>query len=149
MAGRHPFAELRARMSPEAQARSETLADELRAEMDLAELRQTLKLSQAELAKKLHVGQAAVAKFEQRADTYVSTLRDYIEAIGGELEITARIKGVRVQLKNFRQLTGVHHPHTVERDEPRRSKAAKQIPVRSASMAGRKGKLASATVKRG
>ena len=153
MAGRHSFAELRARMSLEAKDRAEDLTTQLRADMDLAELRQALKLSQAELAKKLNVGQAAVAKVEQRADMYVSTLRGYIEAIGGELEISAKIKGRRVQLKNFQQLTGLHHPRTVEKDEPRHSaasakKATKQIPVRSAATAPRKGKAGVSAAKR-
>lgn len=145
MAGRHSFAELRARMSPEAKARADELATELRAEMDLAELRQALKLSQAELAKKLNVGQAAVAKAEQRADMYVSTLRDLIEALGGELEISAVINDRRVRLKNFQQLTGLHHPRTAE-EKVSRAASAKQIPVRSG--ATRKGKTAASAAKR-
>jgi ribosome-binding protein aMBF1 (putative translation factor) len=104
MAGRHSFAKLRARLSPEAQARAEAEALQLREEMDLAEVRRALKLSQEELAETLQVGQAAVAKLEKRTDMYVSTLRRFIEAMGGELEIVARFPDHAVHIKNFRDL---------------------------------------------
>jgi DNA-binding transcriptional regulator YiaG len=104
MAGRHSFAKLRARLSPEAQARAEAEAPRLRKEMDLAEVRRALKLSQEELAETLQVGQAAVAKLEKRTDMYVSTLRRFIEAMGGELEIVARFPDHAVHIKNFRDL---------------------------------------------
>jgi hypothetical protein len=45
MAGRHSFAELRTRMSPEAQAAAEAEAMRLEGEMNLAEIRRALKLS--------------------------------------------------------------------------------------------------------
>jgi predicted transcriptional regulator len=82
MAGRHSFAELRARMSPEAQATDE--AKLLDTERDLAEVRRALKLSQEEIGQTLQIGQGSVAKIEKRADVYVSTLRRFIEAMGGE-----------------------------------------------------------------
>ena len=104
MAGRHSFAELRARMSPKAQARASAEALRLREAMDLAELRRALRLSQAELAQTLQVGQAAVAKLEKRTDMYVSTLRRFIEAMGGELEIVARFPDHDVRIKSFRDL---------------------------------------------
>ncbi len=83
MAGRHSFSELRARMSPEANAKADSEAMRLNREMDLAEMRRALKLSQEEIAETLNVGQAAVAKLEKRADMYVSTLRRFVEAMGG------------------------------------------------------------------
>src|SRR5258708_4232739 len=86
MAGRHSFAQLRARMTPEAQAKAEAEALRLEGEMDLAEVRRALKLSQDEIAQTLQIGQGSVAKIEKRADMYVSTLRRFIEAMGGELE---------------------------------------------------------------
>jgi hypothetical protein len=57
-----------------------------------------------ELAETLNVGQAAVAKLEKRADMYVSTLRRFIEAMGGELEIVVRFPDHDVRIKNFRDL---------------------------------------------
>ncbi len=102
MAGRHSFAALRERMSPEALARSEAEALRLKDEMDLAEVRRAMRLSQQELAETLQVGQAAIAKIEKRADMYVSTLRRFIEAMGGELEIVARFPDHSVRIRNFR-----------------------------------------------
>jgi len=106
MAGRHSFAALRARMSPEARAQAEAEQLRLREEMDLAEIRRALQLSQEELAQTLQVGQAAVAKMEKRTDMYVSTLRRIIEAMGGELEIVARFPDHDVRIRNFAELSG-------------------------------------------
>ncbi len=104
MAGRHSFATLRGRMSPEARQRAAAHADRLRDEMDLAELRRALLLSQEELAQTLHVGQAAVAKLEKRTDMYVSTLRRAIEAMGGELDVVARFPDRSVRITSFQAL---------------------------------------------
>lgn len=105
MAGRHSFAELRARMTPKAQAKAEAEARLLEEEMNLAEVRRALKLSQDEIAQILQVGQGSVAKIEKRADMYVSTLRRFIEAMGGELEIVARFPDHAVKIKNFADLS--------------------------------------------
>ncbi|MCC7529474.1 MAG: XRE family transcriptional regulator [Candidatus Melainabacteria bacterium] len=58
-------------------------------EMSLQELRKARQQSQQKLAEVLHVKQGEISKIEHRTDMYVSTLRDYIEAMGGTLEITA------------------------------------------------------------
>lgn len=104
MAGRHSFAELRARMSPEAQVKAQAEAQCLGEEMDLAEVRRALKLSQEEIGQILQIKQGSVAKIEKRADMYVSTLRRFIEAMGGELEIVARFPDHAVKIKNFADL---------------------------------------------
>lgn len=105
MAGRRSFAELRARMSREAQARAETEARRLGEEMDLAEVRRALKLSQEEIGQAQQINQGSVAKIEKRADMYVSTLRRFIEAMGGELEIVARFPDHAVKIRNFADLS--------------------------------------------
>lgn len=105
MAGRRTFAELRARMSPEAQAKAAAEAERLGEEMDLAEVRRALKLSQEEIGQTLQLTQGSVAKIEKRADMYVGTLRRFIEAMGGELEIVARFSGHTVKIKNFSDLS--------------------------------------------
>jgi DNA-binding transcriptional regulator YiaG len=106
MTGRHSFAELRASMTPEAQAKAEAEAMRIGTAMDLAELRRALKLSQDELAQILQVHQGSVAKLEKRTDMYVSSLRRFIEAMGGELEIIARFPGKHsVKIKNFADLS--------------------------------------------
>jgi transcriptional regulator with XRE-family HTH domain len=71
-------------------ARIEEKAAALNTALTLHELRKVRAVSQRELAKKLAVGQPAVAKIERRSDMYVSNLRRYVEALGGRLEISAR-----------------------------------------------------------
>jgi DNA-binding transcriptional regulator YiaG len=109
MTGRRSFAELRARMAPAAQAKAEAEALRLEEEMDLAEVRRALKLSQDEIAQTLQIGQGSVAKIEKRADMYVSTLRRFIEAMGGQLEIVARFSDHSVKIKNFADLSEKKH----------------------------------------
>ena len=59
-------------------------------EMSLRELRKARERSQQAVGAILAINQAAVSKIERRTDMYVSTLRSFIEAMGGELEIIAR-----------------------------------------------------------
>lgn len=104
MAGRHPFSKLRDQLSPAAKRRVARKAAKLREEMDLAEMRQARRLSQAALGRNLRVGQAAVAKLEKRTDMYLSTLRRVLKAMGGELQIVAKFPGREVTITNFRDL---------------------------------------------
>lgn len=82
-------------MSPEI---SERNFEEAMAPQELRSARQT---TQENLARVLHVNQAAISKLERRTDMYISTLRSYIEAMGGELEIIARSNDQAVRLKQF------------------------------------------------
>jgi transcriptional regulator with XRE-family HTH domain len=95
------FADLVAKMSPEARARHEERYRRLVEEMNLHELRQAKALSQVKLAESLRVNQAAVSKIEHRTDIYISTLREYIRAMGGDLEIIARFPDGAVKISNF------------------------------------------------
>lgn len=88
--GRHAFSRLRERLSPEARAEAEALTDQMERDLSLAELRKARSLTQDQLAAELHVGQASIATLERRTDMYLSTLRGFVEAMGGELEIVAR-----------------------------------------------------------
>ena len=99
-----PYKELRAKMSAGAQKRTEARATVLMQEMPLYELRQARQLSQEQLARELHVGQGNVSKIERRTDVYISTLRSYVEAMGGELEITAKFPQGAVKIKQFETL---------------------------------------------
>ena len=81
------YRELRARMSPESRQRAEQRANELIAEMPLNALRYARELSQQELATTLRITQASISKLERRTDMYVSTLRRFVEAMGGKLDI--------------------------------------------------------------
>ena len=69
------------------QHRSEELVQEY---MALQELRKALTLTQTDVAEKLHISQDGVSRLEQRSDLLLSTLRKYIQAMGGELSIIAR-----------------------------------------------------------
>jgi hypothetical protein len=95
------FNSLRARMSPTAQQRSRLLAAKYRSGMALDELRQARELTQVHLSKILGVNQAAVSKLERRADMYVSTLHDFVKAMGGELKITAKFPEGTVEITQF------------------------------------------------
>jgi transcriptional regulator with XRE-family HTH domain len=95
------FKTLREKMSPESRERARVKAEKLIEEMPLNELRTARKLTQEKLAENLHVKQAAVSKLERRTDMYVSTLREFINAMGGELEITARFPDGSVRINQF------------------------------------------------
>src|SRR5271165_25073 len=95
------FRELEAKMSPEARARAEAKAKKMLAEMPLDELREARAMTQLHLAKILGVNQAAVSKLERRTDMYVSTLQDFVRAMGGELKITARFPEGTVEITQF------------------------------------------------
>lgn len=95
------FTDLVAKRSPESRERVAALVAQLRAEMPLHELRQAQHLSQDTLAKALNVNQAAISKMERRTDMYISTLRNYILAMGGRLEITAHFPDGAVSIENF------------------------------------------------
>jgi DNA-binding transcriptional regulator YiaG len=95
------FTELRSKMPQAAQAQAAALAQVMLAEMPLHELRHAKELSQTQLAEVLHVNQAAISKLERRTDMYISTLRSYIKAMGGDLEIVARFPDGEVKISNF------------------------------------------------
>lgn len=59
-------------------------------EMSLRDLRRALGRTQERLAEDLGVGQVAISRYEQRTDMLLSTLRHYVEAMGGELDLVAR-----------------------------------------------------------
>ncbi len=95
------FSALRAKMSPKALERSSGITQELLGEMPLQALRQARALSQQQLARVLHVKQASVSKLERRTDMYIQTLRSYIEAMGGVLEISAKFPEGKIQINQF------------------------------------------------
>lgn len=102
------FKELTKNISKERRARINAKKDVLRKEMELAELRRALSLTQSTLAENLGVGQAEISKIENRADMFVSTLRNFIIAMGGDLEIRAVFQGRSITIKDFSSLTQKH-----------------------------------------
>src|SRR5258707_12295637 len=95
------FNELRSKMKPEAQERAKARANESLREMALADLRRAQTSTQQQLAETLSVNQAWISRVERQTDMYLSTLRAYIEALGGELEISARFDGGVIRLTQF------------------------------------------------
>jgi len=57
----------------------------------LRELRMIAGKAQADVATALKIKQPSVSKIEKQADMYLSTLRSYVEAIGGELELVVKL----------------------------------------------------------
>ncbi len=87
------FNELReklyAKMTPEQRAESDGRVAKMIERYRLNQLRQARKLTQAALAAKMGTDQGSISRMEQQGDFYVSTLRSYIEATGGRLEMQA------------------------------------------------------------
>ena len=98
------FSELRSKMSAESQGRATARTEQMLREMRLADLRRARELTQQQLASELKVNQAWISKVERQADMYLSTLRSYIEAIGGELDIVARFGDQSVRIKQLDEL---------------------------------------------
>ena len=101
------FKELQAKMSRESRTRSEAMAEKMISEMGLAELREAMDLTQESLADTLHVKQASISKMERRSDMYISTLSKIIEAMGGELQIIAKMPNGRVRIRQFARVRNV------------------------------------------
>lgn len=98
------FAELRAKMSSDSRARAEAMTRQLLKEMPLNELRRAHELAQTTIGELLGMSQPEVSKLEQRSDALISTVRRYVEAMGGELEIVARFSDGVVRLTQFEDL---------------------------------------------
>jgi DNA-binding transcriptional regulator YiaG len=96
--------EKKALADPERCARVAAYKANLLAEISLAEVRQARQLTQEELAASLHTTQSGVSRLEHQTDLYVSTLRKYVEAAGGKLEITAVFPDGRVAITRFESL---------------------------------------------
>ncbi len=99
-----PFKTLRDKMKPEQRDAAEERAKKMLAEMPLQELRQARHLTQVTLARNLKVQQAAISKMENRTDMYISTLRNMIKAMGGDLEILAKFPDGCVRINQFEEI---------------------------------------------
>ncbi len=75
-------------LSAERQTKVRQRARQLIAEeLSLRDLRLARKLTQEKLAEMLHIRQEGVSRLEKRADLHLSTLRDIVRAMGGELRL--------------------------------------------------------------
>src|SRR5208283_3968820 len=83
------YKELQALMDPASVADNKRRVRKELRRMALDELRGAKQLTQADMAEMLDVPQSSISRIEQRADMYLSTLRNYVHAVGGELRIQA------------------------------------------------------------
>ena len=83
------FDELLKKMPPERRKRILREHEIEMAEMPLHQLRSARELTQQQMAALLEVNQSEVSRIEKRTDMYLSTLANYIKAMGGELEVRA------------------------------------------------------------
>src|SRR3989338_1195997 len=104
-----PFKTLRKKMSAVAQKAAAEKTKQMLKEMPLQELRQAHQMSQERIAELLNTKQANVSRIERRTDMYISTLRSYIEAMGGELDIVARFPDGEVHINQFEEIEGKHN----------------------------------------
>jgi uncharacterized protein len=95
------FQILRDKMSPERQLQAKRRTNEMLAELALQELRQSLNLTQEQVAEIMQLHQAGVSKIEHQSDIYVSTLQKFVWALGGHLKLVASFPDREVAINQF------------------------------------------------
>ncbi|MDQ0469596.1 XRE family transcriptional regulator [Labrys wisconsinensis] len=85
---------LRKTMTPAERAESERRAERMAARyLTLQQLRKARDLTQVQLARILHKDQVSISQLEKRSDMLLSTLRSYVEAMGGRLDLVVQFEG--------------------------------------------------------
>jgi transcriptional regulator with XRE-family HTH domain len=103
MSGRRKWADLKAASNVD----PEKVAEYRRAmerDLTLAELRRARELTQVQIATSLGMTQPGVSRIESQADLYLSTLRSYVEALGGQLDLVAVFPDGAVTIKTLDEL---------------------------------------------
>jgi hypothetical protein len=90
--------ELRAKLPPKSLARVDARVKRTLELMTLHELRRAQRMNQSALAKNLQSSQGEVSKIENRGDMKISTLDEYVNALGGTLELHAVFPDKTVEL---------------------------------------------------
>jgi DNA-binding XRE family transcriptional regulator len=98
------FHDLVKAMPPERQQKIAKRVRDSLASMPLDEVRKARQMTQAKVADALGVNQGEVSKIEHRTDIYLSTLADYVEALGGKLEIRAIFPDREMRITQFEDL---------------------------------------------
>jgi transcriptional regulator with XRE-family HTH domain len=97
---RHTWEEIKAKAKPETIAAAAEKTRQMVERLHLADLRKAREMTQEDLARSLKISQTEVSQIERRSEVYISTLRRYIGALGGDVVITARFgDGVDVPLQ--------------------------------------------------
>ena len=97
----HNWREIRRTLSPEQEEATRQYVKSVMEAVSLNQLREARSLTQANLASILGINQGSVSKMEKRTDMYVSTLRSFIQAMGGQLQIKAVFPEGEVQIEQF------------------------------------------------
>ena len=100
----HKWKDIRGTFSPEVEAEIARRVKEDAGVMTLYQLREAKQLTQVSLANVLQVNQGAVSRMEKRTDMYVSTLRSYIQAMGGQLQVKAIFPDGEVEIDQFEKI---------------------------------------------
>ncbi len=87
------------RQRPQSQGKPGEAMDELQLEMILRELRAMAGKNQVEVAAAPEKAQSEISKMERRDDWLLSTLKRYLEALGGELEVVAKFGNTSIRLR--------------------------------------------------
>lgn len=95
------FSELEAKMPAAARKQAQAMAQDMLADLLLAEVRQLTGMTQQQLAGELGIRQSSVSKLEKQEDMQVSTLQRLIGALGGELEIIAHMPQGDIRIQGF------------------------------------------------
>jgi len=95
------FEELLEELPPERRARIRRRTQEMLADVRLREVRAACELTQEQLAERMHIDQPNVSRLERRSDVHVSTLADYVAALGGRLELLAVFPEGTVRIDQF------------------------------------------------
>jgi DNA-binding XRE family transcriptional regulator len=112
------------------QARIDARYREMKDEVDgLRQLRQVAGKAQADIATTLNIKQPSVSKIEKQADMYLSTLRRYVEAIGGELDLVVRFPK--------RPALRLQHLGDVFKSAPKPRTAPRRTPMAAAKRAAK------------
>jgi predicted XRE-type DNA-binding protein len=96
--------EVRKDLGSEREARTKARVRDEIGRVSLNQLREARSLTQTSLAEFLGIPQGGVSRLERRADMYVSTLRNYIRAVGGELKITAVFPNGAMEISQFQDV---------------------------------------------
>ena len=88
-------------------------------EKALRHLRQARDLTQQSMATLLHIDQAGVSKIENRSDMLLSTLRSYVEAMGGSLRLVAEFPDGVAELASLGEVLDTARPMPVRKGKTR------------------------------
>jgi DNA-binding XRE family transcriptional regulator len=95
----HKWADIKkTRKSPEAIASIRAEADRELLALSLRQLREDAGKTQEEIAELAEITQSALSRLERRDNNPIATIRSYVEALGGELEVVAVLGNKRVRL---------------------------------------------------